>query len=353
MRSGGLVDLQVNGFAGVDFNAGEGLAAEGMDAALEAMLATGVTTLLPTLITASEAELAARFAALDQAVARSRLGPLMCPGYHLEGPFLNPAPGYAGCHPPAHMAAPDYALVERLERGLARPVLLVTVAPELPGSDAFIRQAVAAGKLVAVGHSAAGFSGVARAADAGASLVTHLGNGLPQMLPKLDNPVFAQLAEDRLAVSVIADGVHVPPEALKVLVRAAGPGRVVLVTDAVSAAAAPAGPHPFAGMVVTSDGRAVRQAGAPSLAGSALCLDMALRNLVAWGIAAAGDAIAMASTRPAALLAPALAAHGIALAPAELAWSDGLRLRRLRLGPVERSYRTAPPTLAPEDHHAA
>src|SRR5690349_18540719 len=98
MQSSGLFDLQVNGFAGIDFNA-ETIGPDEIDSALEAMLATGVTRCLPTLITAPAGVLAERFAALDRAVAKSELGPIMVPGYHLEGPFLNPADGYAGCHP--------------------------------------------------------------------------------------------------------------------------------------------------------------------------------------------------------------------------------------------------------------
>lgn len=343
MNSAGLVDLQVNGFAGVDFNAGPALTAAALERALEALLATGVTCLLPTIITAGEADLAARFAALDAALDASSLGAAMCPGYHLEGPFLNPAPGYAGCHPAAAMVPPDYAMVERLEAGLSRPILLITLAAELPGAEAFIRRARAAGKLVAIGHSAADFSAVQSAASAGAGLATHLGNGLPQQLPKLANPIFAQLAEDRLAVSLIADGIHLPPPALKVLIRAAG-SRALLVTDAVAAAAAPAGLYDFAGMQVERDAAgAVRLPGQVSLAGSALCLDQALRNLCGWGIATAAEALAMASERPAALLAPALAAHGLRQEPGALQWSDSLTLRSLRLGRIVRDYPTPPP----------
>ncbi|WP_159992799.1 N-acetylglucosamine-6-phosphate deacetylase [Roseomonas sp. 18066] len=338
MISAGLVDLQVNGFAGVDFNAGTALTTTAMTQALDALLATGVTCLLPTIITADEASLRTRFDALDEAIEESPLGALMCPGYHLEGPFLNPAPGYAGCHPPAVMQPPDYALVERLEAGLKRPILLITIAAELPGADSFIRRARAAGKLVAIGHSAADFAAVQAAAEAGAVLATHLGNGLPQALPKLANPIFAQLAEDRLAVSLIADGIHLPPPALKVLLRAAGE-RAILVTDAVAAAAAPPGLYDFAGMQVERDAAgAVRLPGQVSLAGSGLCLDAALRNLLGWGFADAAAALAMASTRPAALLRPALAARGITLPGSELRWDDGLHLRSLRLGPIERAY---------------
>ncbi len=351
MKSAGLVDLQVNGFAGIDFNAGF-FAPGVLDPVWEALLATGVTTLLPTMITATPDALEQRLMALDAAISASPLAAMMCPGYHLEGPFLNPAPGYAGCHPAEVMTAPDYALVERLERRLSRPILLLTLAPELPGALKCIGRAHAAGKLVAIGHSAADFTEVVAAADAGASLSTHLGNGLPQELHKLNNTLFAQLSEDRLSASFIADGIHLHPGALKVLLRARGDG-AFLVTDAVAAAAAPPGLYPFAGMAIErSAGGSVRLPGGATLAGSSLCLDQAVRNLVTWNLASAAEALTMASTRPAALLAPALAAHGLTLPASELSWSAQLMLRDLRLGPIHRHYPPHSGTTQMETDHA-
>jgi N-acetylglucosamine-6-phosphate deacetylase len=325
MRSPGLIDLQVNGFAGVDFNSAA-LTAAALDRALQAMLRTGVTACLPTLITAPEDLLAARFAALDAAVTASSLGQAMVPGYHLEGPFLNPAPGYAGCHPSAAMVAPDALLLERLAARLRRPILLLTLAPERPGAEALIDWARRRGTLIAIGHSAAGIAEVARAAEHGAVLSTHLGNALPHLLPKFANPLLAQLAEDRLSASFIADGIHIPPFALRTLVRAKGLARSILVTDATAAAAAPAGHYELAGMAIerAADG-AVRVPGASVLAGSSLELDQAVRNIVAWGIATASEAIALASAHPAALLAPALTAHGVRLAEGAVEWSPELQ----------------------------
>jgi N-acetylglucosamine-6-phosphate deacetylase len=301
MESAGLVDLQVNGFAGVDFN-DTALTAAALDHALEAMLATGVTQCLPTLITATEAELHARFAALDAAVAASRLGPAMVPGYHLEGPFLSPLPGFCGCHPPAAMGPPDIGMLERLTARLRRPIRLLTLAAELPGAEQAIAWAVAHGMVVAIGHSDARAAAVEAAATAGARMSTHLGNGLPQILPKLDNPIMAQLAEDRLTASFIADGIHLPIPALRAMIRAKGAGRAILVTDAVAAAAAPPGRYAFGGMTIIGhpDGSARTPQGA--LAGSALTLDRAVRNVVAWGIVDAACAIALASAAPARLL---------------------------------------------------
>ena len=176
---------------------------------------------------------------------------------------------------------------------LRRPILLLTLAPERPGAETLIDWARARGTLVAIGHSAARAAEVARAAELGAVLSTHLGNGLPHLLPKFDNPLLAQLAEDRLSASFIADGIHIPPFALRVLLRAKGLARSILVTDATAAAAAPAGHYELAGMAIerAADG-AVRVPGASVLAGSSLELDQAVRNVVAWGIATATEAIA-------------------------------------------------------------
>ena len=338
MHSAGLFDLQVNGFAGIDFNA-ETIDTDRLDHALEAMLATGVTACLPTLITAPADVLAARFIALDRAVAQSRLGPIMVPGYHLEGPFLNPAEGYAGCHPANAMSAPDEALVERLSRDLSRPILLVTIAPELPESERFISAMTSTGRVVAIGHSAADTATVARAAQAGARLSTHLGNGLPQTLHKVENPLFAQLAEDRLSASFIADGIHLPPHALKVMLRSKGLERSILVTDAVSAAATRPGLYPFAAMSVehAADG-SVRLPGSRYLAGSALTLDSAVRNLVTWELATPDQALRMASRNPRDLMAATLVAFSIEIDAGEVGWSQDLRPCEICVGPVRRTF---------------
>jgi N-acetylglucosamine-6-phosphate deacetylase len=322
----GLFDLQVNGYAGVDFN-DSALDADALDHALHAMLRAGVTRCLPTIITAGEDALRARLHALDRAVARSRLGPAMVPGFHLEGPFLNPGEGTRGCHPPDAMVAPDPALLARLCAGLARPVRLLTIAPDRPGAAAVIAWARRAGMIVALGHHAAERAAVTAAADAGATLCTHLGNGLPAMLKKLDNPLMAQLAEDRLAASFIADGIHVPGFALKAMVRAKDVSRAILVTDATAGADAPEGFYAFAGMQIRRDAAgSVRLAASGALAGSALTMDVAVRNVVAWGVADAAHAVAMASAKPARLLGESPAG--------EVAWSESLYPERVRLGDI-------------------
>ena len=334
MKTGGLCDLQVNGYAGVDFN-DAAIDAAALDHALHAMLLAGVTQCLPTIITAGAETMGERLAALDRAVAGSRLGKLMVPGFHLEGPFLNPAAGYAGCHPPAAMIAPDPMLMRRLTLRLSRPVLIVTLAPEREGAAPFIAWARQRGIVIAIGHSAATPEQVAGAASGGATLSTHLGNGMAGLQPKFTSPLMGQLGEDRLSASVIADGIHIPPHALRVMVRAKGMARAILVTDATAAAGAPPGRYGLAGMtIVRADDGSVRLADGMTLAGSALTMDQAVRNVVAWGIAGPGDALRMASANPLGILAPALAVHGIELHPSEVDWTPDLHPHRVQVGGV-------------------
>lgn len=325
IQSDGLFDLQVNGFAGVDFNDADITAAR-LDAALAAMRATGVTGCLPTLITGFEQELRERILALDAAVRGSTLGPLMVPGYHLEGPFLNAGEGYRGCHPAEAMRDPDPSLYERLADGLSRPILLVTLAPERPGAAAAIQALRRVGICVAMAHSDASLGQIREAAEVGLSMSTHLGNGLPRLLHKTENALLGQLAEPRLAACFIADGHHLSPEALSTMLRIKGLERSILVTDAVLVAAAAPGRYRFAGMEVErDDAGVVRQPGETHLAGSALELDAAVRNVVRWGLATPEQALRMASINPRAALAEPAKAHGIALPVGRVVWSDELR----------------------------
>ncbi len=278
----GLVDLQVNGFGGVDFNA-DGLTADALDRALTAMLATGVTRCLPTIITAPADRLKARLQALDAAVRDSRLGPFMVAGIHLEGPFLSPEDGYAGCHPKHAMRLPTIAAYDELTGGLGTPVVLTTIAPERAGAVPFIRELVARGVVVALGHTHALRDDILKAADAGAAMSTHLGNAISHQLEKNDNPLFAQLGEDRLTAGLIADGIHIPPYMLQSWIRAKTTGRVVLVTDATAAAAAEPGKYTLGDLAIErgADG-VVREPGSPYLAGSCATLDGCLWNVMHW-----------------------------------------------------------------------
>lgn len=329
-RTGGLVDLQVNGFAGVDFNT-PGLTAADLDRALRAMLATGVTRCLPTVITGPEADLAACLTALEAARVETPLGQMVL-GYHLEGPFLSAAEGFRGCHPEACMRPASIELFDRLQSAAGGRIRLVTVAPEIPGALALIEALAGRGIVVALGHTAADRATLRAAVDRGARLSTHLGNGTAAMLKKSDNPIMSQLADDRLHASFIADGAHISPDYLKVYVRAKGLARSILVTDATAGAAAPPGEYRMGAVPLHRGAEPViRLAGTPYLAGSALTMDQAVRNAMAWLELDLDGAVALGRRQPLALLGEPEPGDDSVLW--ELA-ADGPRVHRVELGPV-------------------
>ena len=289
----GLFDLQVNGFAGIDFNSRE-VAADGVMQALERMRSTGVTRCLPTLITSSFEDFAASARVLmgvdDAAIA----------GLHMEGPYISPMDGARGAHAREHVRPASIEdFKRRLEASNGR-IRLVTLAPEVPGAIALIEHLVDAGVRVAIGHTAADPSEIAAAIDAGATLATHLGNGCAQMLPRHPNPIWELLAADEVLISLIADGQHLPGSTVKAMVRANGEARTILVTDAIAAAGCAPGRFTIGGVEceLREDGR-VSLPGSPYLAGSALTLDRAIANTVRFAGVSIEQAVKMASTIPA------------------------------------------------------
>ena len=289
----GLFDLQVNGFAGVDFNA-PGLTTEGLAEALERQRATGVTRCLPTLITSSFD----RFARNARVIARSP-DPAVA-GIHMEGPYLSPEDGPRGAHPREHVTNASIADFDRRQEAADGRIVLVTLAPEAPGALSLIDHLVKAGVRVAIGHTGGTPQQVEDAISAGATLATHLGNGCAQMLPRHPNFIWTLLAADPVAASFIVDGHHLPAATVKGLVRAKGVDRSILVTDATSAAACGPGRYSIGDVVCESgeDGR-VSLPGTPYLAGSSLTLDRAIANTVKFTGLPIDVVLPMASTIPA------------------------------------------------------
>lgn len=298
----GLVDLQVNGFAGVDFNS-PGLTSDSLQLSLEAMLAKGVTACLPTIITGSETHLHTCFSALEKARNSSRLAKTMVAGYHLEGPFLSKLPGYSGCHPVEAMCAADPEMFLRLQQAAGGNIRLVTLAPEVEGAIAFIEKLVQDRIIVSLGHTAADNETIQQAVDAGARLSTHLGNGTCPELHKNNNPIIAQLSEDRLSASFIADGYHLSPDVLKAYLRAKCTERVILVTDATAGAAAPQGRYKLGNSELQRETEPVildPQTSRP--VGSAVTLDQCVRNVINWYEMPLKEAVSWAAENPLQLL---------------------------------------------------
>jgi len=290
----GFFDLQVNGFAGVDFG-DPALTSERLLQAVAAIEKTGVTRFLPTLITSS----LETFSACARTIARTSHPAIA--GIHMEGPYLSPEDGPRGAHPRAFVRGADVDDLRRRQEAADGRIRLVTVAPEAPGVLKVIEHLVGGGVRVAIGHTGATPAQIADAVSAGATLSTHLGNGCAQVLPRHPNVIWEQLADDRLMASFIVDGHHLPPATVKSMVRAKTPGRSILVTDAIAAAGMPPGRYTLSGQEVElSPAGRVAAPGAPNLAGSALRLDIAIGKTVRFTGLALEDVVPMASTRPAA-----------------------------------------------------
>jgi len=296
--SSGLCDLQVNGFAGVDYN-DPTLMPEEFEKSLFAMLSTGVTTCLPTVITGSEDWQIQCFHALEAGRNASKLAQAMVPGYHLEGPFLNPEEGFCGCHPTKWMRSATWDHFERLQEAAGGRITLITVAPEIKGVLDLIPKWVEKGIAVAIGHCNPDRDTLLRAADAGATLSTHLGNGIAQMLPKTDNPILGQLAEDRFSASFIADGFHQQPHVLGVYLRAKQSIRTILVTDGTAGSASLPGSYSVGPIVIERQPEGmVYIHGTRILAGSSATLSGCLANVINWYGTPFDEAIRWASEQP-------------------------------------------------------
>ena len=294
----GMFDLQVNGFAGVDYN-NPNLDSEEYEQSLQKMFATGVTICLPTLISATEDHLSSCFNALEKGRRDSALAQTMVLGYHLEGPFLSAESGYRGCHPPEAMLAGDLDFFDRLQETAGGMIRMVTVAPEIEGVLPLIETLSSRRIIVSLGHTSAGLKEIRQAIDAGALLSTHLGNGTATMLSKHDNPILAQLSEDRLCATFIADGYHLSKEQLQLYLRAKGLSRSILVTDATAAAGAVPGIYELGSMVLERQQEPVALApntGRP--AGSAVTLDQCVQNVIEWFDLSLDEAVCLASQNP-------------------------------------------------------
>jgi len=276
-----LFDIQVNGGNGINLQ-GPMTKPEDLHGLTRFLASWGVSKWVPTLTTNSlrNMEHGCRVmgeALQDEEVARA------VPGIHLEGPFLSPLDGPRGAHAKRYIREPSLRDFDKLNKASGGNVLYTTVAPELPRAIPFIKGLVSRGVVVALGHHNASQDEIAQAVDAGARLSTHLGNGLAAELDRHRNPLWPQLAEDRLAAALIADLHHLPAEVLKTMVRIKRPANVILTSDAVSIAGLKPGMYPHhsgvKGMMVEllPSGR-INLCGTNLLSGSALMLLQGVLN---------------------------------------------------------------------------
>ena len=290
----GFVDMHVHGGGGTSFTEGP---ADDARRAAEFHRRHGSTTIVASLVTAPLAELEAR-AAMLAGLARDGV----IAGIHLEGPFL--AAARCGAQDSRHMIAPDPGAFAALHAAAGGSLRVVTLAPELPGAAGLIEAAVQAGVIAAVGHTDATADVTAAAVDAGVAHATHLFNGMRPLHHREPGPVGALLDRDEVTCEVIADGVHLHDTAIRLVARAAGPGRLVLITDAMAAAGMPDGGYRLGSLRVEVAGGVARltgDGGPGAIAGSTATMAGVVRHALAAGLPVT-EVAAAASTTPARVL---------------------------------------------------
>jgi N-acetylglucosamine-6-phosphate deacetylase len=230
MKIPGLVDLQVNGYNGVDFSSGD-LTEANFVRACRKLFEVGTTAFLPTMITSPEDvykhNLAIMAAVLERGEFRGRL-----PGLHLEGPFISPQEGALGAHNAKWVRKPDIGYLEKLIDQADGKVKLITIAAELDGAEQLAQYAVSRGIVASLGHQMATEKYLEKLVQAGAVSLTHLGNGVPAVLPRQENPILAGLANDDLVATIITDSHHLTASVVKTIIRTKGTARCIVVSDA-------------------------------------------------------------------------------------------------------------------------
>lgn len=297
----GLIDNQVNGYAGVSFTfGGSELTPEGVKKATDAILSTGVTSYLPTLTTNSRELLLKNFSVLAE-VAGDPLMHGVIPGFHLEGPYISPVDGYRGAHPLSHVRKPDWDEFLELNKAAGNKIIQVSLAPETEGAMEFISKCREKGIIVALAHHNGSAEQIREAIDRGAVVATHLGNGCANMINRHVNPLWPQLADDRLMISMIGDGFHLNPEEIQVFYKVKGPERTIITSDVTSYASLPPGKFVNSEgdtLELTTDGM-IKYPAQNVLAGSASPLIKGIANVMKVTGCSLGEAIQMSSTNQA------------------------------------------------------
>ncbi|MFC4120433.1 N-acetylglucosamine-6-phosphate deacetylase [Nonomuraea zeae] len=299
----GLVDIQVNGYAGFDFNAGD-LSTGHVAELVRELWKRGTTTVCPTIITAPEDKIIRNLGVIAAAREADPLVRQAIPGIHVEGPYLAAEDGPRGAHDAAHLRDPDLAEFGRWQEASGGLVKIVTLAPERAGAAGYIAELARQDVIASIGHTAATPAEIEAAVRAGARLSTHLGNGAHAVIRRHPNYIWTQLAADSLAATFIADGHHLPADTFTAMLRAKGTDRALLVSDSVALAGCAPGDYttPVGGRItVREDGR-VTLPGTELLAGSGSSLIECLAWAVTHTEVTLGTAVRLATANPARLL---------------------------------------------------
>ncbi|MEC0269688.1 N-acetylglucosamine-6-phosphate deacetylase [Paenibacillus anseongense] len=299
----GLVDLQINGYYGSDFNTIP-IAKGSVENTTRGLWKEGVTSYYPTVITNGDEEIEQALQSIAAACDGDPVSQAGVQGIHLEGPFISPEDGPRGAHDKRYAKAPSWPLYQKWQEAAQGRIKIITLSPEWPGTIDFIERCVDQGVTVSIGHTSASAEQIDEAVKAGARMSTHLGNGAHLMLPRHPNYIWEQLSQDGLSACIIADGFHLPESVLKVILRTKGE-KTLLVSDAVYLSGMAPGAydnHIGGRVVLTPEGRLHLAENPGLLAGSAQLLPRGISHLVKNGLAALEEAWDMASVRPSAFM---------------------------------------------------
>jgi N-acetylglucosamine-6-phosphate deacetylase len=308
----GLIDIQINGYLSISFSlegaenttaSGGQLSVDDVKKITEALWKEGVTTYFPTLTTNSKELLLKNISILKLAKDDpSLLGSIA--GFHLEGPYISEVDGYRGAHPKEYVRKPDWNEFLEICKASGENVILVTVAPETEGAFDFIRKCREIGIVVSLGHHNGSAEIIKQAIDNGATLATHLGNGCANIIHRHRNPIWPQLADNRLMISIIADGFHLPSEILQVFYKAKGAENIILISDITSYAGLPAGEYKIKTgetIIKTPEGNLKFSGQDGGLYGSASPLNRGVGHIMKVTGCSLAKAIEMTATNPAGL----------------------------------------------------
>ncbi|NOY36569.1 MAG: N-acetylglucosamine-6-phosphate deacetylase [Chlorobi bacterium] len=296
----GLIDIQINGYMGVDFT-GSNLTIEGIIKVTKALWKEGITSYLPTVITGSDERLKTNFKILAGALTDPELKKSI-PGFHLEGPYISPVKGFRGAHLAKYIRPPDWNEFIQYQKAAGNGIKLITVAPEIEGAIPFIRKAVENGIVVSLGHHNGSAKDIEQAVAAGAALSTHLGNGCANMINRHNNPIWPQLSNDRLSVSIIVDGYHLTKEEVRTFYKVKGPGKTILISDDLDLAGLKPGEYIRGERKVLLTPNVIKYPAENVLAGAASPLRKDVGNMMRFTQCSLEDAVNMATRNPAELL---------------------------------------------------
>jgi len=291
----GLIDNQINGYAGVDFS-GNTLTVDDVIHAAHAIWRGGVTSFLPTLITNNSENLKKNLSILAKAIEMDEKLGESIPGFHLEGPYISPEEGYRGCHPVQYIHNPSWEEFLGFQEAAQGKIIEITLAPEMEGAMEFIKLCNKHGIIIALGHTNASAGQILQAVENGARLSTHLGNACANYIHRHKNPIWPQLANDQLTPTIIADGHHLLSEEIQVFYKVKGPENIILTSDVIYLSGMTPGKYTFleSEVILTEDGLLYNPV-LQCLAGASFPLKKGVENVMNFTGCSLTNAINMAS----------------------------------------------------------